>query len=66
MVKVPREDRMDDETFRKHMELRHSSKEELAGLKAFHPETFGQIRGLIGFYHARLHRDGRYDHEHDR
>lgn len=64
-VEVPHPDRMDDETFIKHLEKRHAKECKIEGYVSRH-----NVRVWINMYrifHARLHRiatPGQYDHVH--
>lgn len=60
---------MDDETFTKHLELRHG--DEIGGMRwSAIPEGLRNFsrdaatRGTWELYHQRLHRIGEYEHDH--
>lgn len=66
MPTVPASDDMDDETFRKHLELRHLPEGDYADLVRFSPgKHFSDGRSTHEVYHDYLHRTFDYDgHEH--
>lgn len=63
---VPTSKGMDDETFRKHLELRHIPEEDFSTLMHFIPgKHFSDGRSTFETYHDYLHRTFDYDgHEH--
>lgn len=66
MPVVPSSRDMDDETFRKHLELRHIPEGDFSTLEGFHPgKHFSEGRPIFEVYHDHLHRMYDYDgHEH--
>lgn len=62
---VVAESRMDDESFRKHLELRHIPYGDFADMTAFRPgSTFSGNRRTLSTYHRYLHDRFEYPHEH--
>lgn len=63
---VPSSVSMGDETFRKHLELRHIPEGDFSTLGKFAPgKHFSESRSTFETYHDYLHRTFEYDgHEH--
>lgn len=65
VVEVPAEYDMEDETFIKHMELRHSQD---TGVETHSRHAMEAWVGNYRTFHQRLHKlqtPGQYDHEHE-
>lgn len=66
VVLVPAIEDMDDDTFLKHLELRHAAECKIEG--KMHRHSMYAWVTLYRTFHARLHTlavPGQYDHEHD-
>jgi hypothetical protein len=67
VVEVPSIDDMDDDTFCKHMDLRHAESLSTAGPLSNHPDRAPEWIGPYRVFHDRLHDiavPGQFDHEH--
>jgi hypothetical protein len=67
IVTVPSIDDMDDDTFCRHMDARHSESLSNAGPLSAHPDRAPEWVLPYRAYHDRLHDiavPGQYDHEH--
>ena len=65
-VEVPHIDAMDDETFLKHLELRHAKECKING--EIHRHAMDKWVNMYRIFHQRLHRlavPGQYDHVHE-
>lgn len=66
VVSVPKIEEMDDETFLKHLELRHAEEYKIQG--EMHRHAIDKWVNMYRIFHERLHRiamPGQHDHEHE-
>lgn len=67
IVRVPAAEDMDDETFLKHLELRHKQDTKVEGY--LHRHQVPEWIGLYRAFHNRVHEiavPGQHDHKHSR